>query len=336
MSALSEQLPVVPVAVTAKNEERAIAACLESLRRAVSFAAARLPLRFDLVVALNDCTDRTEDIVRRQGVPVLHTTGGLVEAQRAVARSRLRAGSPFLVFSDADICVAENALQAVARVLLERPEVMVAYPSKTPLSPCRRSLLARALYVYNLRDGFQTRRRYFNGKFFAIRHWYVPAREELQERIEALPPDRFYGFHDGIRADDVYLSRWVTHSWGPEAIAEVPGARLWFRPPETLAGMYRYYRRMRMEIERLDLLFPELRETHRQHGVRSYDWERVRQAPARERWLWRLFRLALLGCKIWYLTERFYYRYLARGGCPAWPPVEESKQPIESGSVPRE
>jgi glycosyltransferase involved in cell wall biosynthesis len=322
--------PVVPVAVTAKNEERAIAACLDTLRRAVAFAEARLPLRFDLLVVLNDCTDQTEEVVQRQGVPLLHTTGGLVEAQRAVVRP-----APFLVFSDADIAVAEDTLAAVARVMLEQPGVMVAYPSKAPLPPRRRSLLAQALYVYNRRDGFQTRRQYFNGKFFAIRRWQIPGRDEVHSRSAALPADRFYRFDDGLRADDIYLSRWILHEWGPAAIVEVPQSRLWFRPPETLAGMYHYYRRMRMEIERLDLLFPELRAVHQRHGVRTYDWGRVRQAPGRERWLWRFFRLALLGCKLWYVGERFYYRHLARRDCPAWPPITESKQPIESGSVPQ-
>jgi glycosyltransferase involved in cell wall biosynthesis len=322
--------PIVPLAVTAKNEERAIAACLESLRRAVAFAEARLPLRFDLVVVLNDCSDRTEEVVRREGVAMLHTTGGLVEAQRAAVRP-----APFLVYSDADIAISEDTLAAVAGVMLERPEVMVAYPSKIPLPPRRRGLLAQALYVYNLHDGFQTRRQYFNGRFFAIRHWHIPGRAELHDRSAALPVDGFYRFGDGIRVDDIYLSRWVLHEWGPTAIVEVPEGRLWFRPPETLAGMYRYYRRMRMEIERLDVLFPELRAIHQRHGVRWYDWARVRQSSARERWLWRLFRLALVGCKVWYMGERFYYRHLARGGPPSWPPVEESKLPIECGSVPR-
>ena len=331
MSAAPADRPVVPVAVTAKNEERAIAACLESLRRAIDFAEARLPLRFDLLVVLNDCTDGTEAVVRRQGdIQVLHTTGGLIEAQRAIVRP-----APFLVFSDADIFVEESALHGVAQVMLERPEVMVAYASKSPLPPRRRGLLAQALYVYNLRDGFQTRRRYFNGKFFAIRRWQVPSREELRRRIDGLPADRFYQLGDGVRADDIYLSRRILHEAGPEAIAEVHGARLWFRPPETLAGMYRYYRRMRMEIERLDLLFPELCTAHQRHGRRSYDWAKVRRAPAGERWLWRLFRLVLLGCKLWYTAERFYYRHLSRKGCPAWPAIDESKQPIESASVPR-
>jgi glycosyltransferase involved in cell wall biosynthesis len=317
--------------VTAKNEERAIAACLESLRRAVAFAEAHLPLRFELLVVLNDCTDGTENVVRRLGVPMLHTTGGLIEAQRAAVRP-----APFLVFSDADISVEENTLHAVAQVMLEHPEVVVAYPAKAPLQPSRTSLLAEALYVYNLRDGFQTPRRYFNGKFFAVRRWQVPSREELQGRIAALPPDRFYRFGDGVRADDIYLSRWIMHESGPDAIAEVQEARLWFRPPETLAGMYRYYRRMRMEIERINLLFPELVEAHRRYGLRTYDWAKVRQAPARERWLWRLFRLVLACCKLWYVTERWYYRHLSQRACPAWPPVEESKQPIESASVRRE
>ncbi len=321
---------MIPVAVTARNEENTIAPCLEALRRAIACAEERLSLRFELIAVLNDSTDRTEERTRAvPGVTILHSTGGKVEAQRAAVRP-----APFLVFADADVHVEENVLFEVSRVLLEDPAVQVAYPSKVPVPPRSRSLLAEALYVYNLRDGFQTPRRYFNGKCFAIRAWSAPTLAELGPRLARLPQDNFYQYHAGLRVDDVYLSRMVLERHGPGAIREVPAAKVYFRPPETLAGMYRYYKRLRLEIERLDVLFPELREVHRRHGRRTVDRVALRSAPPRERFLWRYFQAALGLCRAWYRIERFYYRRLARGSCPTWIPIAETKVPIGGDSIP--
>jgi glycosyltransferase involved in cell wall biosynthesis len=321
---------MIPVAVTARNEENTIGPCLSALRRAVAHAEARLPLRFELLAVLDDCTDRTEERARAvPGVGIVRASGGKIEAQRAAVRP-----APFLVFCDADVHVEENVLFELSRVMLDEPAVQVAYPSKVPLQPRSRTLLAEALYVYNLRDGFQTARRYFNGKCFAIRSWSAPTLEELRPHLAGLPHDRFYQYHTGLRVDDIYLSRTILHQFGPEAIREVTAARIHFRPPETLVGMYRYYRRMRLEIERLDVLFPELRAAHEQHGRRQVDREALRRAPRRERFLFRYFYAALALCRAWYRVERFAYRRLARRNCPTWEPIAETKVPIPGGSIP--
>lgn len=320
----------IPLAITAKNEEQAVEACLRSLLAACQYAADRLPLQWDVVLVLDDCTDGTAERVRRfTDVRTLDSSGGIVEAQRTMAGQ-----GEFVVFSDADILVEPQTLLGVARAMLQRPELQVAYPRKSPLAPRRRTLLARALYQYNRSDGFQTRRRYFNGKLFAIRDWRVPTRKELAGRLAEMPPDRFYNFQAGMRIDDVWLSRDILRRYGPQAILETDEGAVHFRPPETLRGMYRTYRRMRMEIERLDLLFPETAETHRQFGRRTYDRAAVRAARRRERLLWRCFRAALGVCKMYYAAERLYYRRLSRTACAPWKPVTESKRLASSDCAP--
>jgi glycosyltransferase involved in cell wall biosynthesis len=320
---------MIPVAVTARNEEHTIKPCLQALRRAIAHAEDRLPLHFELFAVVNDCTDRTEERARTvPGVEIIHSSGGKIEAQRAAVRP-----APFVIFADADIHVEANVLFEVSRVLLDDPAVQVVYPSKVPVRPRSRSLLAEALYVYNLRDGFQTARRYFNGKCFAIRAWSAPTLAQLASRLAELPHDNFYQFHAGLRVDDIYLSRVILQRHGREAIREVTSAAIRFRPPETLAGMYRYYKRMRLEIERLDILFPELRPVHQLHGRRAIDRAALRRAPPRERFLWRYFHAALFLCRVWYRIERFYYRRLARGNCPTWNPIAETKVPIQGGSL---
>jgi len=315
---------MVPLAVTARNEERTIGQCLESLVAAVERAEAELPLRFDLVVVLDECRDGTGDIARSfSRVRTIESRGGIVEAQRTVAGRK-----PFVIFSDADILVDPGTVSALVSTLLEHPEVQVAYPRKLPIPPRRCSLLARALYAYNLHDGFQTARSYFNGKFFAIRDWRVPALEDLQERLRRLPVDRFYDYHSGMRVDDIYLSRDILTRYGPGAIREVEEGCIRYRPAETFRGMYRTYLRMRMEIERLNVLLPDTRPVHRTYGIRRHDRAAFRRASRRDRWLWRYFQLALLVCRARYVMERFYYQRISLKERRPWEPVEESKYPL--------
>lgn len=310
------------LAITARNEERALGPCLRSLLRAVEHAEARLPLRFDVVVIADDCRDRTAEIARSfPRVRVLASSGGKVEAQRRVANT-----TPFVLFSDADILFTDTTVTAVCEAMLARPDRQIAYPGKRPLAPVRATLLAQALHCYNRVNGFQEPRRYFNGKFFAIRDWRVPTLAELGPRLAALPRDRFYDFHGGMRVDDIWLSRDILRRYGPDAIGEVAGGDIWYRPPETFTGMYRTYHRMRLEIERLNWMFPETVPVHQRRG---YDWAAVRRAPARDRRLWRTFRVALGLCQVRYRAEKFYYQRLSPTVCTPWKAIDETKHSLD-------
>jgi glycosyltransferase involved in cell wall biosynthesis len=318
----------ITIGVTARNEEACIGGTLESLLRSVAFAEAHGVARFEVIAILDECTDGTERVVG--GFPrvgVIHSRGGLIEAQRRIATRR-----PFVIFSDADILIGENVVAALASTMIAEPTLQVAYPRKHPMQPVRRSLMASALYCYNRVEGFQRARRYFNGKLFAIRDWRAPTLAELAPRLAQLPRDRFYDFHSGMRVDDIWLSRDILMRHGADAIRELPDAEIHYRPPETFRGMYRMYLRMRREIERLDRMFPETRPVHHQRG---HDREAERNAPLRDRFLWRVFNAALRVCKMRYSAERFYYQRIANDECSAWKPVTESKVALSAGSVPR-
>ncbi|ACY18162.1 glycosyltransferase [Haliangium ochraceum] len=313
-------LPVdtIPLTVCARDEERSIGACLDALLAARDYAEARLPVEIDLLVVLDQCRDRTEAEVRRRGVACAHSRGGKVEAQRRGARS-----GRFQIFCDADVAVSPEALHALCAVMLADERVLVAFPPKRPIPPRRRTPLARALHVYNLRRGFSSQRTWFNGKLFAIRDWQVPTRDEVAQRARALPPSRFYDYAAGMRVDDIYLSRRVLAAGGPEALHETATGLVRFRAPETWLGMYRYYRRMRMELERLDALFPETRAVHARYGVRRPDL--LARAPRRERCAWHLFRAALLTCRAAYRAERAFYEHLSPRPLQPWPAIPETK-----------
>lgn len=310
---------LITLAVTARNEERSIAATLRSLVRAVTFAEGQGRIMVRLVVILDDCTDNTQNIVGREfpQVDILIASGGLVEAQRLVAHER-----PFVIFCDADVLVDECAVAAISHAMLDDPALQVAYAAKSPLPPDRRTLMAAALYCYNRVNGFQTARRYFSGKFFAIRDWQVPTLAELHPRLQFLPQDPFYDYHAGLRVDDIWLSRDILKRHGDLAIREIEAAHIRYHPPETFTGMYRMYLRMTREIERLNVMFPETIPVHQQRG---YDRAAERAAPWRDRLLWRVFRIALSVCRLLYKAERYYYQNIATVPLDAWRPVEETK-----------
>ncbi len=311
-------IPCITVGITARNEEACIAATLRTLIAAAEFAEGQGIATYDLVALLDECTDGTEAVVRGfDRVRVVPTSGGLVESQRVIA-----AAQPFVIYCDADILVSHTVLAELTKAMLVDPGLRAAYPRKRPLPPVRRTLMAAALHCYNRVEGFQKARQYFNGRLFAIRGWQAPTLAELAPRLAALPRCCFYDYHSGLQVDDIWLSRDILMRHGPAAVREITTTEIAFRPPETFTGMYRTYLRMRREFERLNRLFPETIPAHQQRG---YDWQAERRAPWRDRVLWRIFRLALVACKLRYRIERCYFQHLSRTPVQAWKPVTESK-----------
>lgn len=322
----------ITIAVTAKNEAGTIGACLQSLITSIEKAEAVNSSRFDLIVVLDDCTDGTEAIAKTfPRVTATHSSGGLVQAQRSVGTR-----PPFVIFSDADILVSPETIGEITEVMLADSDLQVAYPQKKPLKPARKSPLAFALHTYNLHDGFETKRSHFNGKLFAIRSWHIPTREALADKIEPLPPSNFYYFESGILADDIYLSKSVLKDHGPDAIREVTEAQIFYQAPETFEGMHRYYRRMRIELERMSYLFPEFNPNTSKHPKRQTDWERLKAAGLFQQMGWLIFQAVFRVCKLRYRLERYYYTHLSSRPCPFWPTIVETKTFSSNAGSPKE
>lgn len=311
-------MQTIPVTVTARDEERALGACLDSLQAALAVAEHRLGLGFDLAVVLDECTDRTAAIAEQRGVRALTSHGGKVEAQRAALRD-----GPFHIFSDADIVIERDTIAGLCEAMLDET-TQIAFPQKLPLPPRSRSLLASALHVYNARRGFSSQRTWFSGKLFAIRTWAIPDAAEIARRAHPLPVSRFYDLAAPLRVDDIFLSRNTVHVHGPGALRETAGV-VRFRAPETWRGMYRYYRRMRRELERIDALFPESRDVHHRYGSRRPD--ELAGATPNELHAWRVFQIALAACRIAYRGERIACDHLGMRPGDPWPVIAETKQP---------
>ncbi len=95
--------------------------------------------------------------------------------------------------------------------------------------------------------------------------------------------------------------------------------------------MYRYYRRMRRELERVSLLFPELEAAHLTYGTRRGD--QLASASVADRMAWAEFQAWLALCRVAYHVERTYWRRLSRTTHQAWPPVEETKHSLEAAAL---
>ena len=109
--------PLISVVVPAHNEEKYLALCLESVKR----AAAALPDRnaasggVETVVVANRCTDRTEEIAESFGAVVVRNDArSIAQVRNAGIRASL---GEIVVTIDADSVMSEQALCEVAEML---------------------------------------------------------------------------------------------------------------------------------------------------------------------------------------------------------------------------
>lgn len=112
---------MIGVVVPANNEEVAIDRCLDALDAATRHPAL-LGESVQILVVLDSCDDRTEDIVRARGVDFVRAAMRNVGAARALgARRLIDAGARWLAFTDAD---SEVASDWIARQLDARAEAV--------------------------------------------------------------------------------------------------------------------------------------------------------------------------------------------------------------------
>ena len=303
------------IAITAKNEEFTIRDTIVSIKLAIVMAERALDISYELIVILNDSTDNTINCIPSE-ISIIKTTGGIVEAQRTVVNR-----SPFVIFSDADILVSSGSLIGVTKAMLEDPELSVAYPDKIPLRPVKSTWIANALYTYNKNHGFENRRQHFNGKFFAIRDWDIPEKETFRDKEYSI-----WMLQDGVIADDIYLSKSILAEKGIEAIKQTSG-EIYYQAPASFKGMYRYFRRMKIELNRVSLLFPDL--SWPSGAQRKTEFTNLKKASFREQLDWVIFQLSLQFCKLWFWWEKKRASYSNKGLNDIWQPVEETKTPFQ-------
>lgn len=98
------QPPRFSVIVPARNEEQFIDACLDS----IDSAARPYPGQVERVVAINRCTDRTEEIARTRGAAIVHEDSRNLSKIRNAAAAH--ASGDIIVTIDADSTMSPNML----------------------------------------------------------------------------------------------------------------------------------------------------------------------------------------------------------------------------------
>jgi glycosyltransferase involved in cell wall biosynthesis len=105
------QPPRFSVIIPARNEERFIGPCLESIR----VAATHYPGQLEVIVVLNRCSDRTEDVAQGFGARTIREDArNLAKIRNAGARSAV---GLVLVTIDADSTMSPGTLVAIDRAL---------------------------------------------------------------------------------------------------------------------------------------------------------------------------------------------------------------------------
>lgn len=110
---------VVSVVVVAKNEERNIASCIESL-----LAQDYPQENYEVIVVDGGSTDRTQDIVRSYPVKLIVADRGVIGYQRNIGTGSAK--GKYVAFTDAD-CVADKRwLSKLVQALANSPDDVVA------------------------------------------------------------------------------------------------------------------------------------------------------------------------------------------------------------------
>ena len=110
---------VVSVVVVAKNEEKHIASCIESL------LAQDYPQEFYEIIVVDGCsTDRTQEIVRSYPVKLIIADRGIIGYQRNIGA--MTAKGKYVAFTDADCVVSNQWLAKLVEALGNSPTDVVA------------------------------------------------------------------------------------------------------------------------------------------------------------------------------------------------------------------
>lgn len=104
-------MPRFSILIPARNEEGFLPKCLDSTKA----AATSFPNQVEIVVALNRCTDRTEEIALKHGATVVREDGrNLARIRNAAAKV---ATGEIVVTIDADSRMTDNMLVEIDRLL---------------------------------------------------------------------------------------------------------------------------------------------------------------------------------------------------------------------------
>jgi cellulose synthase/poly-beta-1,6-N-acetylglucosamine synthase-like glycosyltransferase len=261
--------PGLTVGVPASTSENDLPATLASLQT----SAARFGPSFEIVVAVNGpdepaaAVGGVETFARQHGLPLIGPddaaeTLPVVRLLRLAPRSKVAAWNsiraiaraPVIVFADADVRVAVDAIPLLLARLVTSPELAIVAGREAAMVLPQDGLAARVAALPHRFDFGNV-----PGRLYALRAAALP---------DPLPAT--------VLHEDAYLSVLL----GRKRFAKEQAAIVYLRPPTTWSDYLR--QRVRNEVGKLQLTreFPEL---HRAHGFGRYPWRRfIREIAPRE------------------------------------------------------
>ena len=271
------------VGVPCRDEGQDFSLFAGGLRGALRNLPAELPI--EVLICVNGSregfADQLASIVEVSGlsdsrVTFITSPEGKLEAMKAIARNRVLQG--YLAFVDSDVVLEANVLRRLWEVLETDSRCMISYGQPVPVFPRQPNLIHRLSRAhYALRERAY-HRPYFHGRAFMLREWFFD--DPGQDRGIKPALVRRLKLQKGPLVDDIAMSLMAVAQWGTVAIREVREANVYFDPPDDLRGLYAGALRVALEIQRLDLLYPQhrrimvsiLTKSWRKQGLSRFSW----------------------------------------------------------------
>lgn len=315
--------PALTIGVPASTSEDDLPATLASLQE----SAARSGLAYEIVVAVNGPDEPAaavrgvEQFARERGLMLLGAEDAAADAPvvrllRLAPRSKVAAWNairavaraPVVVFADADVRVAVEAIPLLLARLATAPELAIVAGREAAMLLPQDGLAARVAALPHRFDFGNV-----PGRLYALRTAALP---------DPLPAT--------VLHEDAYLSVLL----GRSRFAKEHDAVVYLRPPTNWRDYLR--QRVRNEVGKLQLTreFPEL---HRAHGFGRYPWRRfLREIAPREYPLVVLSMLARVYARLRALRQ---IKHGFRGGWAVlpstkhWPAADAARSGARGGTT---
>lgn len=322
------------IGIAARNEENTIRQMLNTALLALSFMPADA---VEVIVAINDCTDNTEAIVREVvaetsiGIRVVHSDKGVIPAQRTIMKMRRLKG--IAVFLDADLLIDRQCIRKLVQAM-EDPSVYVAWGRPIPYDAGHPKFKSIIFNFSSYHPNLMAKKVYFTGRAFAVREYIIPTNPTIPGSIDSKLA-KFLCLKEGPIIEDMYLSRAIIKRHGIEAIKYVASAKVYFQPIASLKDFYYSRRRAAIEHIRLDMLYPQLAyvlnkyyKNHLKRSVYKTAYNKLR--PVRKL-AFRLYRLLYSSTWKAALAQFRIYAMLLKFGVPLsgykiWPALKTTKK----------
>ncbi len=209
------------------------------------------------------------------------STKGKINAQRRMLVGA-KVGFKHILFIDADAVIAKDTIVKLHQNLLDGGTRLV-YGNMVPIaSQGFLPFLQRVHYSHQ--DEILTPRNYFHGRCFMIQAEDVDAFFDTRSLEKK-------DLTDGFRVDDIHLSRYYAHEYGPKSMKHVSDAAVQFQMISSLRDYYRAMKRLHNEIYRLNILFPEHKYLQKEYFVRKIDWKKLRRLSWRTQFHYIVYKL---------------------------------------------